>query len=162
MNLTTIDLYKEAMKFSAGHFTIFSSKERERLHGHNFTVRAEITAEVSDNGMTFDYGLFKDQILAECKQLNQYFLVPTLSPYLRVDSREDRVILTFNGEELIFSQKDVCLLPVRNITVEELARYFLERLLKPDQPSFNEKIHRLVIKVYSGPGQCGSAVWELA
>ena len=35
---TTLELYKEEMKFSAGHFTIFSATERENLHGHNFSV----------------------------------------------------------------------------------------------------------------------------
>ena len=38
--LTTIELSKEYLKFSAGHFTVFSATERERLHGHNFSVSA--------------------------------------------------------------------------------------------------------------------------
>ena len=46
MPTTTIELHKEAMKFSAGHFTIFGPDRREPLHGHNFTVKAEITAEI--------------------------------------------------------------------------------------------------------------------
>ena len=31
--LTTIEIDKENLKFSAAHFTIFSGTERERLHG---------------------------------------------------------------------------------------------------------------------------------
>ena len=42
--LTTINICKEALKFSGAHFTIFSATDRERLHGHNFRVRAEVTA----------------------------------------------------------------------------------------------------------------------
>ena len=38
----TISLSKEDMKFSAGHFTIFDGAARETLHGHNFTVSAEV------------------------------------------------------------------------------------------------------------------------
>ncbi|EQD50251.1 hypothetical protein B1A_13514, partial [mine drainage metagenome] len=37
MRSVEVDLSKERMKFSAGHFTVFSASERENLHGHNFT-----------------------------------------------------------------------------------------------------------------------------
>ena len=43
---TTLELCQEEMKFSAGHFTILSATERERLHGHNFTVYVAITGVV--------------------------------------------------------------------------------------------------------------------
>ena len=38
MKTTTIGLQKKNMKFSVGHFTIFSATKRERLHRHNFNV----------------------------------------------------------------------------------------------------------------------------
>ena len=62
--VSTIELFKEAMKFSAGHFTIFSETERERLHGHNFTVYVALTGEVNDKGMIADYRDFNDALLA--------------------------------------------------------------------------------------------------
>ncbi len=49
--LTTIEVSKEYLKFSAAHFTIFSATERERLNGHNFRVSAKITEPVGPNGM---------------------------------------------------------------------------------------------------------------
>ena len=36
--VTTVELQKESMKFSAGHTTIFSATEREPLHGHMYQV----------------------------------------------------------------------------------------------------------------------------
>ena len=51
--ITTIELFKEDMKFSAAHYTIFSATERETLHGHNFNVHAAITAQIHDLGMLF-------------------------------------------------------------------------------------------------------------
>ena len=34
--LGRIEIAKQALNFSAAHFTIFSQTEREDLHGHNF------------------------------------------------------------------------------------------------------------------------------
>ncbi|MFP2903776.1 6-pyruvoyl trahydropterin synthase family protein [Pyxidicoccus sp. 3LFB2] len=56
---TTIELHKEEMKFSAGHFTIFSATHRENLHGHNFTVYVALTGAVVENGLLSDYGPLK-------------------------------------------------------------------------------------------------------
>ncbi len=158
MKFTTIELFKEAMKFSAAHFTIFSSTERERLHGHNFTVHAEIKAEINDNGITFDYGLYKEKILELCRSLNEYLLLPTLSPYLAVRQIDQEVHAIFAKEKLVFLARDVRLLPIRNITVEELASWFLEQLVQSSELK-NLAICGLVIKVFSGPGQSGSASW---
>ena len=69
---TTLTIAAPEMLFSAGHFTIFSATEREPLHGHNFTVTAEITAAVDSNGMTCDYRVYKKKYIALCKQLKQY------------------------------------------------------------------------------------------
>ena len=40
--LATLHIDKQAHKFSAAHFTIFSETDRERLHGHNYGVSARI------------------------------------------------------------------------------------------------------------------------
>jgi 6-pyruvoyltetrahydropterin/6-carboxytetrahydropterin synthase len=48
--LATLYIDKESHKFSAAHFTIFSATERERLHGHNYSVSAKIVAPLGDNG----------------------------------------------------------------------------------------------------------------
>ena len=44
--LSTIEIYKENMKFSAAHFTIFSDTHREHLHGHNYTAHVALTTEI--------------------------------------------------------------------------------------------------------------------
>ena len=48
--ITTLHIDKESHKFSAAHYTIFSATERERLHGHNYSVSARIVAPMGDNG----------------------------------------------------------------------------------------------------------------
>ena len=98
VKLTTIELAKEAMKFSAGHFTIFSATERERLHGHNFSVQAHFTGELDDNGMMGDYKLYKRLLLAQCEALDEYLLLPGRSPHLRLRDQGEHIIAEFAGE----------------------------------------------------------------
>jgi 6-pyruvoyltetrahydropterin/6-carboxytetrahydropterin synthase len=160
MATTTIELYKENMKFSAGHFTIFSATERERLHGHNFTVYVSFEARMLDNGMCFDYGLYKDRIVKQCKAWNEYFILPTQSPHLQLEEEGEYLYALFNGERIPFLRSDVLLLPVVNATVEEFARLFLESLLADPEEVAAFGIEAMTVKVFSGPGQCAAASWS--
>ena len=68
--LTTLYIDKERHKFSAAHYTIFSATERERLHGHNYSVSARIVAPMGDNGFAADYTVYKQRIGALCEALS--------------------------------------------------------------------------------------------
>lgn len=156
---TVIELNKEYMGFDAAHFTIYSATHRERLHGHNFSVYASLTAQVDENGMTFDYALYKQKIRALCDELSQYTLIPDDSPHLRLEEEGDYLYVYFDGEKIPFLKKDVKHLPLRNITVEELSRWFVEKLSQDKQDLARYGIQRIVVKVCSAPGQCGSCEW---
>lgn len=160
--LTTIKLAKEYTKFSAAHFTIFSADNRERLHGHNFHVSAEIDAGVDDNGMCFNYSLFKDLLARCCEELDEYLLLPAQSPHLIITEEGENYRVVFNQQTMYFLRSDTLLLPIKNSTVEEYSHYLLNRLLTL-QPEFKEfDIRKIIIAVSSGPGQSGSSQWVLA
>ncbi|KAF1699191.1 6-pyruvoyl tetrahydrobiopterin synthase [Pseudoxanthomonas jiangsuensis] len=148
-----IRLAKENMKFSAGHFTIFSASERERLHGHNFRVEADIEARMLGNGMCFDYGLYKDRIVALCRELNEWFILPSRSPHLRIEEEGEYLYATFAGQRIPFLRADVLLLPIANATLEEFAGYFIERLAEDRQALREHRIDAIEVRVFSGPGQ---------
>jgi len=157
--LTTIKLAKEYMKFSAAHFTIFSAQDRERLHGHNFTVNAEIVAQVGEDGLAFSYRIYKDKLKACCQQLDEYVLIPQESPHLEICEDAAQYQLRFNNETLFFPKSDTLLLPIRNTTVEELSSYLLNCLLESSNDLTDLNIHKIMIEVSSGPGQSGSTDW---
>ncbi len=157
--LTTIELSKEYLKFSAAHFTIFSSTERERLHGHNFAISASIVAPVGHNGLCFSYGEFKQKLQDLCRQLDEYLILPGLSPYLEITSEGNEYLAKFNGEVMRFLCTDTLVLPIRNTTVEEFANYLLHQLLE-DSAIRKYGIRQIEIKVSSGPGQWGSRLWQ--
>ena len=80
MNLksTQIEISKEYLNFSVGHFTIFSKSHRENLHGHNYRLAATIDAPVEREGLTFDYNLIKKTIKALCDEIDERFcFLPT-------------------------------------------------------------------------------------
>lgn len=158
--LTTIELQKENFKFSAGHFTIFSATERENLHGHNWQLAVAITAEVGDRGLTFDYAVAKRLAETYCRELNERFLLPAQSPYLKVVEHETGVSATYGEDVLNFLKRDALVLPLRNITVEELSAFFCEKFRRDLEPRAELAVHAITVKVFSGPGQSASATWE--
>lgn len=160
--LTTIEISKEDLKFSAAHFTIFSATERERLHGHNFRVALELTAEVGDNGMCFSYAEIKSRLRKLCAQLDEYLILPEQSPHLQLIETSDCYIATFAGEEMSFLKSDTRLLPIRNTTIEEFSRYLLDRLLEDQAFMSDNAVRQLVMKVSSGAGQWGTCCWVAA
>ena len=155
---TTIQLQKDYLHFSAAHFTIFSSTERENLHGHNFFVEATIEGPIGPDGLCFDYNKLKSRLNALCISLDELVLLPELSPHLQVQNEEDYVYAIFNGERIPFLPRDVRMLPLRNITIEELSSWILETLTA-DYEFRSLHIEKLQIRVSSGPGQWATAEW---
>lgn len=153
---TVIEISKDYLHFNSAHFTIFSATEREDLHGHTFYVRAFITGEVNDNGMAFDYGVVKVRLLALCDELDEKVLLPECSPHLTLSKEDGYIVAVHAGEKLPFLPRDVLTLPLKNITVEELASWFLAAL--PEDPAVAAlNISHLELQVSSGPGQWAAA-----
>lgn len=159
-SLTTIEVNKEDMKFSAAHFTVFSATERERLHGHNFRVSMSISSPANRNGLAFSYKILKDKMRALCDELDEYTLLPATSPFMTIEETQQHYIAHFNGEALTFLRSDCKLLPIPNTTVEAFAAYLLDRFLRDDDFVTRHDIAQVEMKVSSGPGQWGSCFWR--
>ena len=158
--LTTIEISKEYLHFSAAHFTIFSATERERLHGHNFRLAVSFTAPVSEVGLCFDYNIIKKQLRTLCDDLDEYVLMPANSPYLIIEQCDQHYQISFNGSSMQLPVDEVKILPVRNISVEELSAYFLDQVLGDEVLMSPFGIQAIEIKVASGDRQWGSSRWQ--
>jgi 6-pyruvoyltetrahydropterin/6-carboxytetrahydropterin synthase len=157
--LTRIDISKEYLNFSAGHFTIFSATERENLHGHNFQVRCSVTAEVGDDGMAFDYVELKRVLKGLCDELDERVLLPARSPYLHLERADGLVWVLFGAERIPFLERDCLPVPIRNVTIEELSTLLLARLLdRPESQGWG--LRAVELGVSSGLGQWAFAQWE--
>lgn len=158
--LSTIELFKEEMKFSAGHFTIFSSTVRENIHGHNYNLYAAFTTLIEDEGLSFDYRFYKEKLYALCQRLDETVLLPGLCKYLSIKENGHYYHVNFDSEDIIFLKRDATILSIHNATVEELSNWFLQQILADTQELESNKITHIHIKVFSGPGQSGSASWD--
>jgi 6-pyruvoyltetrahydropterin/6-carboxytetrahydropterin synthase len=155
--LTTLYIDKESHKFSAAHFTIFSATERERLHGHNYSVSARIVAPIGNNGFSADYNVYKERLARLCDALDEYMLLAGDSPYQQITESGACYRVIHAGLELLFLQSDTLVLPIRNATVEEFSHYLLQRLVAD---SSGEDLREIELCVASGPGQKGCAIWR--
>lgn len=159
--LTTVEIFREDLSFSAGHFTIFSATEREMMHGHNYTVYTAITTAVGDDGLTFDYRYYKMRMREICKKINCTFILPMYSKHLKLEESGEYIYAHFDQDKIPFLKKDVTLLPITNSTIEELSQWFIKQLTDDREQELKQhRIEKILIKVFSSPGQSGSAIWE--
>lgn len=157
-----LEIHKDELSFSAGHFTIFSATEREDLHGHNYSVHVLFEVLINDNGLAFDYRIYKNKLLALCKTLNLHFLLPSLSKYLKIEDHGDMWFAHFGSEKIPFLKRDAVILPVTNVTIEELSDWFLKQLLLDNAKEIDQHgIQKITINVFNGPGQSGGASWQV-
>lgn len=156
---STMEIAKQALNFSIAHFTIFSATEREDLHGHNFQLECQVTAPLGEDGLMFDYGLLKTLLRQLCDAIDEKMILPARSPYLEIVEDGGYTVAIFNGERIPFLPRDVLVLPIANVTVEELSHYFLEQLRKAPVITDNDVV-ALRVRVSSSPGQYGIADWS--
>ena len=157
--LTTIEIHKQYLHFSVAHFTIFSETSRERLHGHNFRIAVSITGEVDDNGLCFDYAIYKEVLQEVCSRFDEYTLIAENSPHLIIEDEGEYYRVTHNKIPMYLLKTDTILLPIRNVTIEELSHYLLDEVVG-DRSLIDElRIHQFEMRVSSGPDQWGIAKW---
>ncbi len=153
-----IEIAKQAMNFSAAHFTIFNATEREDLHGHNFQVECELAAPIDENGLIFDYNLIKKAMKGICDEMDEKTLLPEKSPFLKLVHEQEYLVAEYHEERIPFLYRDVLTLPIANVSVEELSHYYLDRLTS-DKDIAQEDISEMTVRISSSPGQFGSATW---
>ncbi len=155
--LTTLYIDKESHKFSAAHYTIFSATSRERLHGHNYSVSVRIVAPMGSNGFSADYNVYKIRLQALCDSLDEYMLLPEHSPFQTIEEAGKNYRVKFAGDEMLFLQSDTLILPVLNVTIEELSHLLLQRLVAD---CGEDDLREIELYVASGAGQRACSTWQ--
>ena len=129
-----LKIEKDRIKFSSAHFTIFGPDQAERLHGHNYYVTIEVKTDTCDSlGFATDMKPLKDIAYELSQFLDEYVLVPEMNPYLNVSQTDTQVICSWNTKSYSFPTEDVRVLPLTNITCENLAFWFWTKM-KPQLP----------------------------
>ncbi len=158
---TTLYFNQGKFKFSAGHFTIFSATDREPLHGHNYTLEVALTAEINASGITFDYRDVSEKLTQLCRDLSLRCLMPARSPYLKIIDDGEHYEIIFNHQSMWLLKSDVILMPLENITIEMLAKWFVDQLTQDQLFLSQFPIKKIVIKVFNGPFHAAEAAADL-
>ncbi len=154
----SIRLAKQDFKFSVAHFTIFGPANAEPLHGHNYRLALEVEGEAVDElGLLADCDRLKRAARAACATLDDRVLLPEASPHLAVgrsgegqDPEVGTVAVRFADREYRFPAGEVLLLPVANVTMELLARWAWERIVKVARSGL---VTSLAVEIEETPGQ---------
>jgi len=160
MERWSIDLEKEYFKFSAAHFLIFPDGTAERLHGHNYRVRARLSADLSRFGLVLDFKAVKPVVREICDRLDEHWILPGRHPELRIlegsgNSREIR----YRDRVYQAPGEDVLVLPINNTSSENLATWFGGELLAELGRRFPDvRVRELCVAVEETAGQRG--VWN--
>ncbi|MBI1860629.1 MAG: 6-carboxytetrahydropterin synthase [Deltaproteobacteria bacterium] len=120
-----IHLAKKDFQFCAGHMTIFSAHEKERLHGHNYSIAVDI--DLKAGAPLIPFNEFKAPIRKVCEQWDERVLLPKDSPYFTLESPSP-LRFTVCGKRYELPEDEVILLPVDNVSAENLSRLLWKKL----------------------------------
>lgn len=160
MRSAVIQIHKEELKFSAGHFMLHSATQRESMHGHDYQIQVAFDTLIKHNGMAFDCRLYKQRLLEICQQLDYRFLLPGQSDYMQVTEEKEQFIAHFNQQTIAFWKEDAVVLPICNVTLEELSYWFLQQLIANPAILQEHLIQGITVTAYNGRGESGAASWK--
>lgn len=162
MERWSIEISKEYFKFSAAHFLIFPDGTSERLHGHNYRVRVEIEARLSQHGLVLDFKQVKPVVRELVDELDEHWLVPGEHRELRCTHRPDGTTeVEYRGLRYSAPTGDVIVLPINNTSSENLSTWMGRELARRLRERFAEvDIERLRVAVEETVGQSGVYVFE--
>lgn len=157
MNSWSIVLNKEYFKFSCAHFLIFPDGSKERLHGHNYQVTAEIEGDLTEQGLVIDFLDAKPVVRELCDSLDEHWLVPSEHPELAIEETGDgHRRITYRGCRYEVPAAEVLLLPINNTSVENLATWFGDTLRERLVERFGDtQVRRLRVAISETSGQSG-------
>ena len=143
----------EGIQFAAAHFATFGG-ECEPLHGHNYTVAAEIDGTLSEDAWVVDFIALKSILRSLCDEVDHRFMLQGESSLLRsaLQDKEWR-IETPAGLVYHLPASDVVNLPLDNTTAERLAQWFCNRLWRVLRENDTANLQAATVEVWEGPDQ---------
>lgn len=124
-----VEVTKDSLVFSAGHFITFAGGVCERIHGHNWRVRVEVEGPLDENSYVFDFIALRDHAKAIVDRLDHRMLLPTQSTRIHVSIEGKQAVARFEDRLWSFPAEECVLLPVENTTAELIARWIGRELL---------------------------------
>lgn len=151
--LVRVDGRELNIRFSAAHF-IPSHDKCSRLHGHDYTVSADIEG-MEKKGFVVDY-LVVEKILRDITEpMDHRVILPINSTDLRIENDGNLITVEYSGKKIMVDRGDVYKIEKESSSSENIASYLLEKLTE-NLRSF-PNIIRVSLCVYEGPGRVACA-----
>ena len=150
-----VDVSKEQFVFSAAHFITFAGDICERIHGHNYGVRASVEGPLDENRYVVDFIALRDAVLQQTQALDHHVILPNDHAEIRITTDKIETTATFRDRRWIFPNEDCVILPVINTTAEEIARVIAERVIAQTYEKFGAHVSFLEVAVDENCGQWG-------
>lgn len=133
METTTLHLHKQNFKFSSAHFLIFNKKSAERLHGHNYQVKVNISVppekELNKEGYFVDFNVFKKIIKAKLDEWDEMVLLPGKNEDMNFKENGPSLEVHFRERFYVFPKNEVLRLPITNTSVEQLSQLLAQHFI---------------------------------
>ena len=143
-----IDGWKTGIRFSAAHI-LPKHKRCGVLHGHTYAIHARIFGDKDKQDFVMDFSIVKKYLKNISESLDHKILIPEKNNYFKNQGKEIKIEV--DDKKYILPKEDCALIPIKNITAENLAEYILKILI--DDISFPKNVKKLDIGVDEGFGQ---------
>ena len=145
--------WESNVRFSASHF-IPEHDKCARLHGHDYAVHFKAFGKLNDKGILMDFTALKKTLRELVDHLDHRMVIPLKSASIAVQTDDEKgqvSVWTKGGKTYSFPLEDVVLLDLGASSVEELAGYFMQRLLASGAIPAN--VEEVEVGVDEGKGQ---------
>jgi 6-pyruvoyl tetrahydropterin synthase/QueD family protein len=143
---------KGSLHFDSAHFITFGGK-CEHLHGHNYSLSITLEGPLTKDSYVFDFVTLKEIVRRICEPLDHRFLLPLNNPHLNMHQENDHWEIRYQERRYMFPVRDVCPLPVDNITAERLSEYIWKEVANELRLHGGENVIILTVGVEEAPGQ---------
>ncbi len=161
-HLYEVRIRKEALKFASSHMTVFPDGSKEALHGHQYqpTILVRFRDASFENMIPFSE--LKEGMRGIAREWDEKTLIAVKNPFYREISRsESEIEFRLCGKRYVLPSDEVVLLEITNVTCEELARCYFERLSAALRPVFAAcPPLSMTVLIEESPGQGASYTHE--
>ncbi|HHF55816.1 MAG TPA: 6-carboxytetrahydropterin synthase [Thermoplasmatales archaeon] len=148
-----IDGWQSNLTFSCAHFLADYSK-CSRLHGHTYAIHVTLKGEAID-GILIDFRVVKDILRNLTEEIDHKVIIPTEGKF---EIKEDEEVeIKYEGKRYVFPKEDCAFLPIFSSSAENLALYFLDRIIKEINAS---NINEIEVGIDEGRGQGAWVKWQ--
>lgn len=135
----------EKLKFSASHFIVEHNK-CERLHGHNYCVKAELYGDVDEKGMLIDFNEIKGIVKKICDFLDHKVIIPKDSVHIKISGDKENIEVIAGRKKYSFPKSDCAVIESESTTAEKLAEYIFKKIeAELEKKKRNIRVKRVIV-----------------